>query len=308
MRAEIVGVGTELLLGQIANTNAQKISDWLSGIGVDVLHHQVVGDNLDRMVDAFELALGRADAVIVTGGLGPTPDDITREAVARITGKPLVRRADLVPAIKRVFEQLGREMPEDNLRQADIPEGAAVIAPVGTAPGFWIEHEGSLLFALPGVPWEMEAMMKSDVLGELRSRAGDGVILSREVIVIGLGESRTHELIADIVDAQTQPSIAYRAMGGQVRVRLTAKSVDEKTAIGVIAPVEDAIRERLGRHAVPGVAASFGEALGNLLREKGVTVAVAESLTGGLLAVEVSKASGSVDYFMGSIVAYASVA
>jgi nicotinamide-nucleotide amidase len=305
VKAEIVAVGTELLLGQIPNTNAQKISDSLAGIGVDVLHHQVVGDNVERMTDAFRLALGRADAVIVTGGLGPTPDDVTREAVALVTGRELRRDDELIPAIRRVFDQLGREMPEANLRQADLPEGAHVIQPVGTAPGFWIEYEGSVLFALPGVPWEMESMLTSAVLPELRRRGGDAVILSREVLVLGLGESRTHELIADIVDAQTNPTIAFRAMGGQVRVRFTAKAPDEKTALALIVPVESKVRERLGNAAVPGHASGLGEALGNILRERGATVAVAESLTGGAIGVELTSTSGAGDYFLGSIVCYA---
>jgi nicotinamide-nucleotide amidase len=304
MNAEIVGVGTELLLGQIANTNAQKISDALAGIGIDVLHHQVVGDNVERMADSFRLALGRADAIVVTGGLGPTPDDVTREAVALTTGRALRRHEDLVAKIRKVFDQIGREMPADNLRQADLPEGANVIEPVGTAPGFWLEHEGALLFALPGVPWEMEAMLASTVLPELRKRAGDAVILSREILVLGLGESRTHELIADIVAEQTNPTIAYRAMGGQVRVRLTAKAPDEKTAVGLILPVEEQIRERLGPAAVPGTASNLGEAIGNMLRDRRATVGVAESLTGGLIAAELTNTSGSGDYFLGSIVCY----
>jgi nicotinamide-nucleotide amidase len=301
-------VGTELLLGQIANTNAQKISDALAGIGIDVLNHQVVGDNVDRMVDSFQLALGRAEVVIVTGGLGPTPDDITREAVAQLTGRELKRREELIPVIQELFDRMGREMPPSNLRQVDLPEGATVIDPEGTAPGFWLEHRGSLLFALPGVPWEMEAMMAKAVLPELRARVGDSVILSREILVLGLGESRTHELIADIVDAQSNPTIAYRAMAGQVRVRLTAKAADEKTALGQIAPVEKELRERLGRAAVPGAPSSMGEALGNMLRDKGATVAVAESLTGGGIGVELTSTSGSGDYFLGSIVAYANEA
>jgi nicotinamide-nucleotide amidase len=153
LNAEIVAVGTELLLGQIANTNAQRISEALAGAGVNVLHHTTVGDNLERMTAAIAAALARSDAVVITGGLGPTPDDVTREGVAAATGRALVRDDRLVETIRGIFAALGRRsMPESNLRQADLPEGATPIEPEGTAPGFVLQHEGTLLFALPGVP------------------------------------------------------------------------------------------------------------------------------------------------------------
>ena len=304
MKAEVVGVGTELLLGQIANTNAQYISDALASIGVDVYFHTVVGDNHQRITDVLRTAFDRSDAVVVTGGLGPTPDDITREAVAAVTGAELDRNDALATQIQAIFDRLGRDMPADNLRQADLPRRANPIDPEGTAPGFWIEHEGSLLFALPGVPWEMKAMMGKTVLPLLRERAGDFTTVSREVIVVGLGESRTHELISDLVDRQTNPTIAYRAGGGLVRVRLTAKAQTESTAIGLISPLEDAIRERVGNNAMPPNASSPGEAIGHLLRDTGATVAVAESLTGGLIAAELTTTSGAGDYFTGSLVTY----
>ncbi|MDP9066821.1 MAG: competence/damage-inducible protein A [Actinomycetota bacterium] len=308
MNAEIVGIGTELLLGQIANTNAQYISDALARIGVDVYFHVVVGDNHGRICDTLRTALGRSDVVIVTGGLGPTPDDITREAVAEVTGRPLVRDLRLVSLVESIFQKLGRDMPEANLRQADLPEGAAPIEPEGTAPGFRVEHDRSLLFALPGVPWEMKAMLTKTVLPELTERAGSGTIATREVIVVGLGESRTHELIADLVDSQTNPTIAYRAASGAVRVRLTAKAADDSTAVGLMRPVEDDIRARLGVHALPPDAASLGEAIGVMLRERGATVAGAESLTGGWLGAELMATSGAGDYFLGSVVCYSNEA
>lgn len=308
MNAEIVGVGTELLLGQIANTNAQYISQALAAVGVDVYHHSVVGDNEARMVDVLSTALRRSDAVIVTGGLGPTPDDITREAVAAVTGRELQREPDLVERIEEIFRSLKREMPAANLRQADLPAGATVIDPEGTAPGFWIDHENTLLFALPGVPWEMKAMMGKAVVPILRERGGAAVTASREIMVVGLGESRSHELIQDIVEAQTNPTIAYRAGSGIVRIRVTAKAPDERTALGLIAPVEADIRIRLRPHDLPSNTASPGEALGHMLRERGATVAVAESLTGGAIGVQLSGASGAGDYFLGSIASYSTAA
>ena len=308
MIAEIIGVGTELLLGQIVNTNARDISEALARIGVDVYHHVVVGDNLERLRAVLETAMGRAEAVIVTGGLGPTPDDLTRAAVAEVLGVPLVRHDDLVARIEAVFQRLGREMPEDNLRQADLPQGATPIAPEGTAPGFVVERDGVLLCALPGVPWEMRAMLTTTVLPLLKERAGGATIVSREVLVIGLGESRTHELIADLVAAQGNPTIAYLAGQGQVRVRLTAKAGSESQALALIAPVEEQVRARLGEAAVPGSHSHIAQALGDLLRASGATVAAAESLTGGLIGAELTRYGGASEYFKGSLVVYATEA
>jgi nicotinamide-nucleotide amidase len=305
VKAEVVGVGTELLLGQIADTNAQHVSQMLASIGVDVHLHTAVGDNLARMTSVLKDAMARSDVVIVTGGLGPTPDDITREGIAAACGVELIRDERLAAVVTGIFERLGRRMPEDNLRQADLPQGAVAIQPEGTAPGLHIEHHGTLLFALPGVPWEMKAMLAKTVLPKLHERAGDAVILSRQVLVIGLGESHTHEKISDIVEAQTNPTIAYLAGSGQVRVRITAKAASENEALSLIRPIEDQVRERLGDAAVPGNKDGIAAALGAMLRERGLTVAVAESLTGGLMGAELSLAGGSSDYFLGGLITYA---
>ncbi len=305
MNAEVIGVGTELLLGQIANTNAQTISQSLASIGVDVYRHVAVGDNHERIVAALKESMQRSNAVIVTGGLGPTPDDITREAIAAVLGVELERQESLVAAIETVFERFGRVMPPENLRQADLPRGAIAIDPEGTAPGFWVDHEGVFICALPGVPWEMEAMLAKAVLPELRARADEAVIVSKPVLVVGLGESATHEKISDIVEAQTNPTIAYLASAGQVRVRLSAKAKTESEAITLIKPVEEQIRERLGDTAVPGNHDSIADALGDLLRSKGVMVAATESLTGGMIGSALTDAGGSGDFFKGSLVCYA---
>lgn len=313
MNAEIVAVGTELLLGQIANTNAQHISDALARAGVNVFFHTTVGDNLERMTDVIATALGRSDAVVITGGLGPTPDDITREGVAAATGRKLVRDERLVETIRGVFERLGRgtgrlggtsgatrSMPESNLRQADLPEGATPIEPVGTAPGFVLDHDETLLFALPGVPWEMKAMLESDVLPRLAA----GTIVSSEVLVIGVGESHVDERISDLVAAQSNPTIAYLAGGGRVKVRITAKAGTADEARSLIAPVEDEVRRRLGPDAVGRGCATVAEDLGALLKQRGATVAVAESLTGGLIGAELTRLPGASAFFEGGLVVY----
>ena len=304
LKIEIVGVGTELLLGQIANTNAQKISSALATIGVDVHFHSVVGDNLERISGVLRHALERADAVIVTGGLGPTPDDITSEAIADAVGVEVGRDERLAGVITGIFRSLGRAMPEDNLKQADLPVGAVPIEPEGTAPGFWIEGSSGLVFALPGVSWEMEAMLAKSVLPELARRAGAAATVSREVLVIGVGESGTHELIKDLVAAQSNPTIAYLAGRGQVRVRLTAKAPSETDAQALISPVEEEIRRRLGSAALPGSTGSLAERLATALIGREVTVAVAESLTGGLIAAELTSVPGASGFFLGSLVCY----
>ena len=304
MNAEIVAIGTELLLGQIANTNAQRISQSLADLGISVYFHTVVGDNRERILDTLRTALGRSDLVIATGGLGPTPDDITRDAVAEILDAPLVRSDELEKGLRAFFEDRGREMPEDNVRQADIPQGATVIPPVGTAPGFWTEHEDRTLFVLPGVPWEMNEMLSSAVLPELKKRAEGGTIHSRHVLVMGLGESMTHDRIKDIVDAQTNPTIAYLASWGQVRVRITARAGSEEEAERLIAPLEEEIRSRLGKYAARGNHETIASALGTLLRSRDAGLAAAESLTGGLIGEILTETEGSSDYFLGSLVTY----
>lgn len=304
MNAEIIAIGTELLLGQIANTNAQRISGMLPSVGVNVYFHSVVGDNLQRIHEVLDIARTRSDVIVITGGLGPTPDDLTREAVAGALGVALERNHNLEDGIRAVFRRLGREMPPGNLRQSDLPAGAEAIPQEGTAPGFYIEAGDVLIFALPGVPWEMLAMMEKTVLPVLKQRAGPGVIVSRQIVVVGLGESAAHHAIADIVDEQTNPSIAFLAGGGQVRVRMTANASDESVALELIRPLEAVLRERLGAAAVAGNHDSVGEALIEMLLARDLTVAAAESLTGGLMAYQLSGGPGASTYFKGSLVTY----
>lgn len=266
--------------------------------------HTAVGDNLERMRDVLERALERSDLVIVTGGLGPTPDDITREAVAAATGRRLERDPELARTIAAIFDDLGRDMPEENLRQADLPQGARPIPPEGTAPGFVVEHKRSHLYALPGVPWEMKAMLTKVVLPDLQSLAGAGVIVSREVLVVGLGESHTHSRIRDLVEGQTNPTIAFLAGGGRVRVRITARADDEARGLALIEPIEKEVRARLGASAVPGAGVDLAGILADLLAERDLRIAVAESLTGGGLAAELSARPGASDYLAGGLVVY----
>jgi nicotinamide-nucleotide amidase len=305
MRAEIVGIGTEILLGQIANTNAQWISQRLAEIGVDVLHHQTVGDNLERIADSIRLALSRADVVILTGGLGPTGDDITRAAIARALDRELTRRPEIEDFLREKFRRLGREMPESNLVQADVPEGARYILPErGTAPGLVVEADGGRVYAVPGVPAEMREMVEGLILPELEAEVGPQGIVSRVLRVVGVAEARIGELLDDLFQRSENPTVAYLASAGEVRVRLTAKATDRREAEALIEPVEEEIRERLG-DAVFGVdEEELEEVVGRLLRQSGRRIAVAESLTGGGLAERIVRVPDSSDYFAGAVVAY----
>ncbi len=306
MRVEIIGVGTEILLGQIANTNAQWISERLAEIGVDVLYHQVVGDNEERIAEAFRLALSRSDAVIATGGLGPTQDDITREGLARALGVGLVRHPEIERFLRDKFARLGRTMPGSNLQQCDVPEGARYILPDrGTAPGLVAEtQEGRRVYAVAGVPAEMREMLQGTILPELAGLAGPSAVVSRVVRVTGVAEARVAEILDDLFRGSTNPTVAYLASSGEVKVRLTAKAETRAQAEELIRPMADEVGRRLGDHVFTTSDEELEHVLGRLLKARSVTVACAESLTGGSLAVRLSGAPGSSAFFRGSAVCY----
>jgi nicotinamide-nucleotide amidase len=310
VRCEIVGVGTELLLGQIVNTNASWIGQRLADVGWDCLRHTAVGDNQGRIAEVVWEALGRADAVIVTGGLGPTQDDVTREALAAVAGVPLVRRPELEQWLRERFGRMGvRRMAEMNLRQADVPEGARYIDnPRGTAPGLVVEVDGKPVYAVPGVPREMEGMLERVVLPDLAARAGEGrAIVSRTLRTAGVGESRLAERLTPLWEeaGAGQVTLAYMASPGEVRVRLTAVGATRDQAMAEIAPVEARVRTALGDIVYGTDEETLEAAVGRLLRERGGTLATAESLTGGLVAGRITAIPGSSDYYLGGIVAYA---
>jgi nicotinamide-nucleotide amidase len=306
VRAEIVAVGTELLIGQIANTNARWISERLAELGVDVLHHQVVGDNEPRIVDAISLATSRADVVIVTGGLGPTQDDVTRPALATAAGVRLVRHAEIEEALRDRFRVRGRAMPESNLAQAEVPEDGRYITPErGTAPGLVVLVGGVTVYAIPGVPSEMREMMEGTILPELSALAGHASLVSRTLRCYGLAESRISELLDDLFHASSNPTIAYLAGGGEVHVRLTAKGIGTE-AEALLDPLEERVRERLGDHVYGSADATLEVVVGALLSERGMTLACAESLTGGGLGERITAVPGASSYFLGSAVTYSS--
>ena len=307
VRAEIVGVGTELLLGQIANTNARWMSERLAGIGIDVFYHQVVGDNLVRVVDVLRLALARADVILVTGGLGPTEDDLTRDAIADLLGARMVRYPEIEDQLRAKFAGFGRgDMPLSNLRQADVPEGLRTITPDrGTAPGLVAElKDGKRLYAVPGVPVEMIEMMEGTILPELAALAGPATIVSQTLRSASLGESRVAEMLRDLFKASANPSMAYLASSGEVKVRLTAKAASRSDAEVLLAPLVDEVRARLGDHVFTTDDEELEAAVGRLLRSSGRTLACAESLTGGSVGARITSVPGASDVFLGSAVVY----
>ena len=306
MRVEILAVGTELLLGQIANTNARWMSESLAAVGADVLHHQVVGDNLHRIVDAMRLSAERADVVIATGGLGPTQDDITRDALAVVMGVPMVRHAELEDLLREKFRSFGRrEMPESNLRQADVPEGARYITPSrGTAPGLVADlPDGTRIYAVPGVPEEMVEMMEGSILPELAASHG-GVVRSRVLRCAGIGESALAERVDDLFTGSTNPSIAFLASSGEVKVRITAKARTAEEADRSIDPIAEEVRRRLGDEVFTSKDETLEEAVVRLLGDAGATLACAESITGGGVGARITSVPGASEVFAGSAVVY----
>jgi nicotinamide-nucleotide amidase len=308
VRCEVLAVGTELLLGQIVDTNSAWIGEQLAASGIDSYEHRQVGDNQARMVAALRDLLREADAVVVCGGIGPTPDDITREAVAELMGVPLERHDELVAHIASLFGSRGRDMPENNLRQADVPQGAAVISNLmGTAPGLMCPVDGKVVYVVPGVPYEMQAMFTETVLPDLLSRAGDvATIRSRSLKTWGTSESALAELITDRVDAQTNPTIAFLARGIEgLYVRMTAKAATPAEAEALLEVEERELRSVLG-DLVFGVDDETMESVVlDKLRTRDWTLGVAESLTGGLVGARLADVPGASEVFRGSVASYA---
>jgi nicotinamide-nucleotide amidase len=308
----VLAIGTELLLGQIVDTNSAWIGEQLATAGIDTCEHRKVGDNLGRMVQCLRELLERADAVIVCGGLGPTPDDVTREAIAEVMGVELVRRDELIEHIQAIFGGRGRPFPENNKRQADVPKGGDVIPnPIGTAPGLQCEVDvdgrTKVVYAVPGVPYEMTEMVTRHVLPDLLQRSGErAVIVSRSLKTWGASESGLAEMIAERVDQQTNPTIAFLARGIEgIYVRMTAKAATEEEA-RVLLDAEDAeLRKVLGELIFAVDDETMESEVLRLCEARGWTVGVAESLTGGFVGARLANVPGASRTFRGSIASYA---
>lgn len=305
MNVEIIAVGTELLLGQILNTNARYISRRLSEYGCNVFYQTVVGDNLMRLTEALRIAAGRADIVITTGGLGPTGDDLTKETIADFCGLKCVMHEESLERLKARFEKHGMYMAKNNLKQAELPEGCIVLRnDKGTAPGAIIESENGTFIMLPGPPFEMEAMFESGVVPYLKSKT-DSVIYSKTLRVFGIGESSLEEKLIDLIESSQNPTLAPYAKTGEVELRLTAKAETEEECIKMLAPLEEAVRNIIGDtvYAV-GENESMESAVCRLLIDKGMKMATAESCTGGLVAQKITSVSGASQCFDCGVVTY----
>jgi nicotinamide-nucleotide amidase len=304
---ETLAVGTELLLGQIVNTNAATIGSRLADAGLDHFHQSVVGDNLQRVAGAIELALSRADAVIVTGGIGPTKDDLTREAICAATGQRLVLDEDYVEHLREWWRMRNREMPESNVRQAQRPEDAVRIPNAkGTAPGLRVPHRGKWIFAVPGVPAEMIPMVEEHIIPFLQRTEGReaAVVVSRLVRTWGESESSVGEMLDDLFEGATNPTLAFLASSGEIKIRITAKAATEAAARQLIAPVEAEVRRRMGPRVFGADGETIEQVLIDTLTSRGWTVGTAESATGGLIAARITSVAGASAVFRGSVVAY----
>lgn len=313
MRAEVISIGTELLLGQIVDTNGAWLGQQLALAGIDCTHRQTVGDNLERIVRALELALERADAVVVCGGLGPTQDDITREALAVVMGAPLVQDDDVADRILEKFAARGRRMPANNMRQALVPKGASAIADPqpGTAPGLICPVGEKVIYAVPGVPYEMQTILNGAVLPDMRRRSGAPMVIrSRMLRTWGESESGLAERLADHIhtlDASGEATLAFLASGiDGIKVRITVKADTDAEAAKVLDAQDTQLRELLGDLVFGVDDVSMEHAVAALLAERGLTLAVAESLTGGLVAARLVNVPGASSWFRGGVVAYAS--
>lgn len=308
MNAEILAVGTELLMGQIANTNAQYISEKLNSIGVNVYFHSVVGDNPKRLKDSLALALNRSDVVIMTGGLGPTQDDLTKETVAEAFNKKLVLHEESLQKLKGFFDKLCRPMTDNNIKQAYLPEGSTIVENNnGTAPGCIIEESGKIVVMLPGPPREMRPMVDETVIPYLLNKSNE-TIVSKYLRFFGIGESALEEKIIDLIETAKNPTIAPYAKEGEVTLRLSSKCSSKEEALQAIEPTIKAIQERIGEFLYSTENKELAEVVGELLLEKNKTIALAESCTGGLVAGKLTTIPGISKVFNRGFVTYSNEA
>ncbi len=308
MKAEIISVGTELLLGEITDTNASFLASQLPVLGIDLYWISQVGDNQARLVEVLRRAWQRSDLVLITGGLGPTEDDLTREAVAEM----LAEKLSIEPAIKREIEEyfarLGRSMSPSNIKQAAIiPSAEAIHNIQGTAPGWWVERDGHILVAMPGPPGELKSMWHKEILPRIRPRFSGAIILSRTIKTFGLSEATVGELVSPLLSS-INPTLAIYAKADGIHLRITAKDQSQAQAASIIAGYEADVRLILGEHIWGTDNETLEGVVGKLLTEKGASLAVMESCTGGLLATTITDIYGASTYFKGGLVAYSNEA
>jgi nicotinamide-nucleotide amidase len=303
MRAEILSCGTELLLGQITDTNATYLAQSLAALGVDLYFVSQVGDNQGRIVETLQQAWRRSDLIVMTGGLGPTEDDLARESISALLGETMLVDPELEATLRARFAAAARKMPERNLKQASlIPSAQTLPNPVGTAPGWWVEKDGHIIVAMPGVPREMHRMWEEEVIPRLRPYTG-GLIFTRILRVSGLGESDVEQRLQPFIH-ESNPTVATYAKPDAVDVRITAKAATKAESEKLVLETEQQIRQVLGVYIFGIDRETLPERVGALLQKRKLTLGIMESFTGGLLASTVTDITESSNYFIGSLVAY----
>lgn len=308
MRAEIICIGTELLLGQIVDTNAAYLAQELAGLGIDLYHKSTVGDNLERIIATLGQAWERSDLLILSGGLGPTQDDLTREAVAGLIHEELEFNTEAWEQVRAYFEKTGRPVSENNRRQAMFPRSGRVIPNrLGTAPAMLVEKDEHILITLPGVPSELKGLWENSFKSYLRKvlqQRGKMVLDSLFVRMVGIGEAAMEEKIIDLIKGQTNPTIAPYASRGEVALRITAKSTSEADNRDLIEQALELVQERLGRHIYGYDQDNLETVIGRLLKTKKYRLGLAESCTGGLIGHRITNVPGSSDYYLGGVNSY----
>ena len=305
MTVEIIAVGTEILLGNIVNTNAAYLAEKCAGLGLSCYHQDVVGDNEERLMETIRLALTRADIILLSGGLGPTQDDLTKEAAAKVMGKELYLHEPSREAIRQFFAERNLEITENNWKQAMVPEGAVVVEnPGGTAPGIIIAENGKHVVLMPGPPGELIPMFEKSIMPYLAGLTS-GVIYSQTVKICGVGESKAESMVEDLVSAQNNPTIATYAKTGEVHLRVTATAPDEKEAKKLVKPMVKELKGRFGNHVyTTDSEVTLEKAVVDLLAANKLTACTVESCTGGMLAARLINVPGVSEVFKSGYVTY----
>ena len=308
MKTAILTVGTEILFGQIVNTNAAFLSRELNNLGYDVMYHYSVGDNPGRLAELIEFAFRDCDMIITTGGLGPTQDDLTKEVIAQAMGDRLVVSPEALSALKDRYERSGRPMTENNLKQANMPESAQILPnDQGTAPGFWLEKKGKIIVSMPGPPREMTNMFEKEVKPRLISRK-DSVIYYKILRTFGLGESKMETVLLPLIDGQTDPTIATYAKEGECSLRIASKRPTKEEAEAAVEDMTARVMDIIGEYVYSTDNEELADVVANMLLDKNITISCAESCTGGLFAGTLINTDGISKVFDRGIVTYSNEA
>ena len=304
MKAEIMGIGTELLMGELTDTNSSWIASRLPALGIELQWVSIIGDDLPRLTEAFKQGMERSDIIFTTGGLGPTQDDLTREAIAAAFGETPIIQQEVVEDLERYFAARGGPMPQHNIKQANlIPSARFVPNHNGTAPGWWAEREGKIIICMPGPPGENQSMWEEQVEPQLAGLIEDEVTITRNIKTMGMSEGAVDEIVSEFFGVEN-PYLGIYSKADGIHLRVIARAKDTTTAHNMIAPVEKAIHERLGEYVWGYDDDTPEQAAGKSLMEKGLSVAVMEMCTGGALANSITDNPNSVSYFKGGNVAY----